>query len=113
MENIIQEVFEEIGPGYTESVYHRAMEVALRQRGIEYDSEMVVPVCFRGHVVGNVRCDLVVNKELIVELKTVSRLSDDHRQQLKNYMKLLNMSQGLLVNFGTTTVNVEAINLHT
>ena len=107
MRHLLTEVFDTLGPGHTESVYHRALEVAMRLENIQYDSEVVVPVLFRNHIVGNIRCDVIVDG-VILELKAVSRLNDDHRQQLRNYLKILNKPLGLLVNFGSS-LSVEEI----
>ena len=101
MNDVFADVFEILGPGHTESVYHRAVEVSLRLRGGQYDSEVVVPILYMDHVVGNIRCDLIVDG-VIVELKAVTKITPDHRQQLLNYLKILKKSRGLLVNFGTS-----------
>lgn len=108
MDGMFTDVFETLGPGHTESVYHRALEVALRLSGTNYESEVIVPIMFHGYTVGNIRCDLIVGGDTIVELKAVSRLNDDHRQQLRNYLQILNKPRGLLVNFGST-LTVEQI----
>lgn len=99
MDSIAQHVYDTLGPGFSESVYHRAFEVALRKNGIQYETERIVPVVFDNHVVGNVRCDLIVG-DTIVELKSISKLRDQEKLQLTNYLKLTGMTKGLLVNFG-------------
>lgn len=107
MNEVFADIFETLGPGHTESVYHRALEVSLRLGGIPYESEVVVPILFRGYTVGNIRCDVIIG-DTVIELKAVSRLNEDHRQQLRNYLMILDKPRGLLVNFGST-LTVEEI----
>ena len=106
MESIATHVYNELGIGYSEAVYHRAFEVMLRKNGIQYETERIVPIVFEGHVIGNVRCDLIVG-DTIVELKSISKLRDQEKQQITNYLKLTGMKKGLLINFGPS---LEVIN---
>ena len=99
MDGIAEHVYNSLGPGFSESVYHRAFEVALRMNGIQYETERIVPVVFDNHVVGNVRCDLIVG-DTIVELKSITKLREQEKLQLTNYLKLTGMHKGMLINFG-------------
>src|SRR5210317_568783 len=56
-----QTVYDALGPGYNECVYHKAMEVLLRKQGVQYESERIVPIVFEGHTIGNVRSDIIVD----------------------------------------------------
>ena len=94
-------VFDTIGPGHSEAVYHRALEVALRLAGIQYETERILPIVFRGHVVGNFRCDIVLD-DLVIELKAVSRLGQREELQAVNYLKFSGKPRALLLNFGST-----------
>jgi len=94
-------VFDAIGPGHSEAVYHRAMEVALRLAGIQYETERVLPIMYKGHVIGNFRCDIVLS-DLVVELKAVSRLGQREELQALNYLKFSGKPRALLLNFGST-----------
>ena len=103
MEDYVRAVYDELGPGYSESVYHNAFEVVLRQNSVQYETERVVPIMFKEHAVGNVRCDLIVHGDsssTIVEFKAVAKLRPCDVLQLKNYLKLTGIAHGLLVNFG-------------
>lgn len=101
MEDIIRQVYSELGPGYSEAVYHSALEVALRQNGIQYETERIIPVTFRGHVVGNMRADIVVHEpQMVLELKSARSLTESNRNQIRSYLKLLRIRHGLLINFG-------------
>ena len=91
----------ELGYCYSESVYHRSLEVELRNRNISYESERVVPVTYDGKYVGTVRIDLVVDGRAVVELKAVPRLLPCHEDQARKYMHLLRFDSALLVNMAS------------
>lgn len=95
----MNQVWEELGPGYSEAIYHNALEVLLRLNGIQYETERIIPVEFRGHVIGNLRADIILS-DCIIELKSVRSLSDANRDQIRTYMRILGHSHGYLVNFG-------------
>jgi GxxExxY protein len=97
---LAERIHESLGPGYSESVYHNAMEVELRSHGIPYETERIIPIEYEGHVIGNLRADLIVDKELIVELKSVRSLNDAARLQAQQYMRLLGLPRAILINFG-------------
>lgn len=96
---LAQDIWSSLGPGYSERVYHNAFEIALRDEGLSYESERILPVTFRGHNVGNLRADLIVSGKFILELKSTSRLKDEFRNQIRNYMKLTGLKAGVLINF--------------
>jgi GxxExxY protein len=93
------QVFTTLGAGFTERIYHNAMEVLLRKNNIPFQSEQNIPVMFEGENVGTVRADLVINKTIVVELKSVRSIKDDHSTQCGMYMKLLNIPYGVVINF--------------
>jgi GxxExxY protein len=92
-------VFSCLGAGFSERVYHNAMEVLLKKDNIQYKSEQIIPVMFEGVEVGQVRADLVIDGKIVVELKSVRSIKDDHATQCAMYMKLLNIDSGLVINF--------------
>ena len=94
------EVQNELGVGFLESVYEKAMVVALAQSGIPVQAQAPINVSFRGVIVGSFYADLLVNERVIVELKTVSELSEQHRMQVINYLNATGIPVGLLINFG-------------
>ena len=100
---IARDVFADLGTGQEEKVYQRAMEVDLRLRGLSYDSERVLELRYKDHYVGEGYADLIVRDGAeiwILELKTVpGSLSDSETQQLRKYMRTLQINNGLLVNF--------------
>lgn len=95
-------VYRTLGWGFLEAVYHQAMVVALREAGAVVAEEVPLSVRFRGRVVGEYRADLVVDDQVIVEVKCVSHLLAIHRAQLLNYLKATRYERGLLLNFGPT-----------
>lgn len=99
LREIARDIWTALGPGYSESVYHCAFEVALRDRLMNYETERIIPVFYAGQNVGNVRADLIVDRKYVIELKSVSRLSDAYRIQIQNYLKLLDLQDGYLINF--------------
>lgn len=99
LKEIAERVYRTLGAGFSESVYHRAFEVCLRKNGLSYETERIVPIVFEDHVVGNMRCDLIVG-DTIVELKAITKLREQEKLQLSNYLKLTGIPKGLLVNFG-------------
>ena len=107
---ITNDIYNSVGPGYNEVIYHRAFEVALRLNGIAYESEVVTPIIYKGHAIGHGRVDLIiknlnstniVNNLMIIELKAIANLNNnDSIIQIKNYMKQHLISDGLIINFG-------------
>jgi GxxExxY protein len=99
MDEIAKEIWQALGPGYSERVYHNAFEVGLRARNINYETERLILLFFKDRNIGNLRADLIVG-DTVVELKATSKLKDENRWQCRNYMKLLGLTKGVLVNFG-------------
>jgi GxxExxY protein len=97
---VFYDVYNELGHGFIESVYHAAMVVALQQAGLAVESKVKVPVYFRGQLVGNFEADVVVAKVVILELKAARELDPAHEAQLLNYLRATPVEIGLLMNFG-------------
>lgn len=105
--HLARRIWTQLGPGFSERVYHNAMEVGLRRIGLPYQTERIVPITFDDHVIGNIRADLIVGSRLLVELKSVKALKDEHRVQTRMYMKLLDLQEGLLINFSSCGEKLE------
>ena len=75
------------------------MEVSLRQKYIQYETERIVPIEYEGHTIGNMRADLIIHNSLVVELKAEKCLNSAMNQQALNYLKLTGINQALLINF--------------
>ena len=102
-------VHKQLGPGFLESIYESAMKVALRHRGIIFDAQKEVTVMFEEEEVGVHRLDLLVGREIIVELKAIKALEDIHFAQVKSYLKATKLHVGLLLNFNAPTLVVKRI----
>jgi GxxExxY protein len=97
---VFYEVYTELGYGFLESVYRRAMPNALRAAGLEVEKELALTARFRGEVIGEFKADLLVSGSVIVELKAVRSLEPSHEAQILNYLKASVIEVGLLLNFG-------------
>lgn len=97
---IFFDIYNELGHGFLESVYEQAFSISLGERGIFFERQMAVPVWFHGRQVGDFRADIVVEKKVIVELKTGRAIDPAWEKQLLNYLRATEIEVGLLFNFG-------------
>jgi GxxExxY protein len=102
-------VHRELGPGFLESIYESALKTALRHRGIVYESQKEVAVLFEGEEAGVHRLDLMVEGQIVVELKAVKALEDLHFAQVRSYLKATGAHVGLLMNFNVPTLVVKRV----
>lgn len=93
-------VYPALGFGFLEKVYENAMVIALREMGLKVEQQVKIVVYFAGQVVGEYYADLVVEGCVVVELKAVHGLLDEHDAQLLNYLRATEYEVGLLLNFG-------------
>lgn len=101
----IFDVYNELGPGLLESVYEEALAFELKERGLEVERQVEVPVIYKGNELKTpLRLDLLVNNQVIVELKSVEEMRPVFAKQLLTYLKLLDKRVGLLVNFNTSNL---------
>jgi len=94
-------VHKELGPGLLESVYQACMIIELQDMGLGVQSEVGVPIHYRGHEIQEegLRLDLLVEDSIVVELKSVETVHDTHKKQLLTYLRLADKKLGLLINF--------------
>lgn len=97
---IYYDVYNELGYGFLEKVYHKAMLIELYKRGYDIDSEKKINVYYKNEIVGEYVPDIIINKSVIVELKCVEYLIETHENQLLNYLKATKCEVGLILNFG-------------
>ena len=97
---VFYDVYNEMGFGFLESVYRKAMRLALMDQGLTAEEEVAVAVLFRGRTVGDFKADLLVNGLILVELKTAENLVPAHEAQVLNYLRATSLELGLLMNFG-------------
>ncbi|MBT2562235.1 GxxExxY protein [Pedobacter sp. ISL-68] len=99
------EVHKALGPGLLESVYHKCLKHEMALRGINYKSEMLVPVYYKEILVETeLWCDLFVENSIVVELKAVEKVLPIHEAQILTYMKLLEVPMGLIINFNCLNI---------
>ena len=93
-------VYPALGFGFLEKVYLNAMVIALRDLGLKVEQQVKIVVYFAGQIVGEYYADLVVEGCVVVELKAVQTLLEEHDAQLLNYLRATEYEVGLLLNFG-------------
>jgi iron complex transport system substrate-binding protein len=94
-------IHEALGPGLLESVYQRILSYELRKADFEVETEVPISVEWDGKKIDEgYRADLIVNQQMLVELKSVEKLDVVHSKQVLTYLKLTNLNLGLLINFG-------------
>ena len=101
--NIIQafyKVYNTLGYGFAEKVYENALAIELRKKGLFAQKQEKITVYYETEIVGEYFADIAVEHKIIVELKTVSQLNEDHEGQIMNYLKATPIELGLLLNFG-------------
>ncbi|MEI6534014.1 MAG: GxxExxY protein [Verrucomicrobiaceae bacterium] len=95
-----------LGFGFLESVYHRSLEIELGAAGIYFESEKRLNVFYEGHIVGHFSADLFLSDQLIIELKAIETIIKAHEVQLVNYLAATKIETGLLLNFGSKSLEV-------
>ena len=104
------EVSNELGIGYLESVYEKALLLALRQKGLKAENQIPLQVKFREEVVGEFFVDILVEDKILIELKVANNLTKENYAQTINYLKATAIEVGLLVNFGTPKIEYRRFN---
>ena len=98
------EVHRYLGPGFLESIYHRAVCIELRERGMSFEEEKKVGITYKGHLLQGQRLDLIVEARLVLEVKAVSQLEEIHGSQVVSYLKATGLRAGLLANFNAVVM---------
>lgn len=97
---VFYDVYKELGYGFLESIYREAMRIALLQAGCTVETEVPINVTFRETVIGIFRADLIVDRSILLELKTADELCKAHESQTLNYLRATTIETALLLNFG-------------
>ncbi len=92
-------VHRELGPGFLEMIYENALSHELRKQGLVVERQVPVRVMYDGVEVGEHRCDVIVDRKVVIELKSVDALTDRHLAQLISTLKAFKLKIGLLLNF--------------
>ncbi len=93
-------VYNELGFGFLESVYQKAMAAALADAALLVEEQVPIPVFFRGRQIGDFRCDLLVENKVILELKAARSIAPEHLAQALNYLRATDVEVALILNFG-------------
>ena len=94
------DVYNELGRGFLESVYRRALAIALASRGVPFEREVPLTVTYHGSVIGDFRADIVVDGQVIVECKVAPKILPIHEIQTVNYLRATRIKVGLILKFG-------------
>jgi len=95
------EVHRNLGPGLLESIYESALCVEFDNNDIEYQRQILIPVRYKDNIIGEHKLDLLVENEIIVELKAIDKMAPIFEAQLLSYLKMAKKKLGLLINFNT------------
>ena len=95
------EVHRNLGPGLLESIYESALCVEFDNNDVEYQRQILIPVRYKGNIIGEHKLDLLVENEIIVELKAIDKMAPIFEAQLLSYLKMAKKKLGLLINFNS------------
>ncbi len=98
-----------LGNGFQEVIYQRCLAIELEKQSINYEREKEMPIFYEGIEVGTRRADFIVEEKVMVELKAIIQLEDVHLAQGLNYLSAYNLEKGLLLNFGSTSLQVKRL----
>ena len=98
-----------LGNGFQEVIYQRALAIELVKRSIQFQREMEMTIYYEGEEIGIRRVDFFVENKIMVELKAVIDLNDIHLNQCRNYLEAYNLPVGLLINFGSNSLQYKRI----
>lgn len=98
-----------LGIGFVEKVYENAMVVALQKAGLQVDQQYPIKVSFEGVIVGEFYADLFVERKVLVELKAVSMLNQEHTAQALNYLRATGADVCLLLNFAKPKIEIKRL----
>lgn len=98
-----------LGNGFQEVIYQRALEIEFPYHNLTFEREKEMSIHYRGHEIGTRRVDFFVENLIMVELKAVIQLEDAHLAQAMNYLEAYKMEIGLLINFGTKSLQFKRV----
>ena len=104
------EVHKELGNGFLEAVYHEALEKELRNRSIPFESQMQFDIYYKNEILNKKYiADMICYGKIIIELKAVDKLSEEHYSQVINYLKASKLILGILINFGSKSLEFKRV----
>ena len=106
---LAMQVHRELGPGFLEKVYENALMVLFRNEQIQAEQQSPIKVFFQNEIVGNYIADILVDDKIILELKTVKKITDVHKAQALNYLKATGLHLAIIFNFHSQGLEYERI----
>jgi len=103
------QVHKVLGNGFQEVIYQRAMEIELPYFGLDFSREFEMPIFYRNQQIGTRRVDFLIEEVVSVELKAIIKLEDVHLAQAINYLEAYNLEVGLLINFGSKSLEFKRL----
>jgi GxxExxY protein len=103
------EVHNQLGPGFLEAIYRKALICEFIARGISFEEEKVLPVYYKGQLIGEYKADLVVDGKIILELKAVSAISRAHEAQALHYLAATGLRLAIILNFGANSLQQKRV----
>ncbi len=103
------EVHKQLGNGFQELIYQRALAIEFTERLITYDREFVMPIYYKSNEIGSRRVDFLVFNKISVEIKALIVLENVHLAQAINYLEAYNLEVGLLINFGSSKLDFKRV----
>ena len=103
------EVHRQLGMGFLEAVYQKALAYELTLRGIPFEEQKVLSVYYKGQLVGEYKADFVIDGKITLELKSVSAISHAHMAQARNYLATTGLRLAILINFGATSLETKRV----
>ena len=106
------DIHKKLGPGFQEKIYEQALLKELEKAGIPFEKQKVIKVEYDGDTLGNQRLDLLVDEQIIVELKACNKIIPLFRDQVLSYLKTINKRLGLILNFGRSKLEIKRVVNH-
>lgn len=103
------EVHSQLGNGFQEVIYQRALQIEIASKGIEFSREHEMPIFYKGEQIGTRRVDFLIDGVVSVELKALTQLEDVHLAQAINYLEAYDLEVGLLINFGAKSLQFKRL----
>ena len=102
-------VHKELGPGFLETMYEEALAIELTEAGLRFERQKLLPVLYREHLIGEHRLDLLVEGQVIIELKAITELANIHYAIVRSYLKAAGLKDALILNFAGTRLAVKRV----
>ena len=106
---IAVDIHKKLGPGFQERIYEEALLKEFKKAAIGFEKQKVVRVDYEGQSLGNQRIDLIVDGEIILEIKACTKIIPIHRDQVISYLKTANKKLGLILNFGRSKLEIKRV----